>query len=232
MDSSSSSGEVMYSEEEEDVMMAEEEGEYSSMDWLMGANLTDDLDMTDLGSIINFVHDFGEDDDVVGAGGASATAATNVSSALDELLASSGLGDDDFLSRYANQLLTEAARAASGARAGDLFEFVVEGVLLTAVSLFGLVGNAVAIVVLSRPPMRGSFSTLLIGEGENRMYYCTVGTVLIRSRLFILFSKMYRFNSLRMWDATPAKKENSDISLVFGKCAAASSSSSSCGNNL
>ena len=44
-----------------------------------------------------------------------------------------------------------------------MFEFVTSGVLLTAVSLFGLVGNVVAIIVLSRPSMRGSFSTLLIG---------------------------------------------------------------------
>lgn len=47
---------------------------------------------------------------------------------------------------------------------GDLYEFVIEGVLLTGVSLFGLIGNIVAIIVLSRPPMRGSFSTLLIGR--------------------------------------------------------------------
>ena len=47
-----------------------------------------------------------------------------------------------------------------------MFEFVTSGVLLTAVSLFGLVGNVVAIIVLSRPSMRGSFSTLLIGEWE------------------------------------------------------------------
>ena len=45
-----------------------------------------------------------------------------------------------------------------------MFEFVTSGVLLMAVSLFGLAGNVVSIIVLSRPQMKGSFSTLLIGE--------------------------------------------------------------------
>ncbi len=44
------------------------------------------------------------------------------------------------------------------------FEFVVEGILLMAVSLFGLISNVVSIVILSRLPMRGSFSALLIGK--------------------------------------------------------------------
>ncbi len=44
------------------------------------------------------------------------------------------------------------------------FEFVTVGLLLTLISIFGLMGNIVAIVVLSRPVMKGSFSSLLIGE--------------------------------------------------------------------
>ena len=45
----------------------------------------------------------------------------------------------------------------------SLFEFIV-GLLLTIISVFGLLGNIVAIVVLSRPTMKGSFSSLLIGK--------------------------------------------------------------------
>ena len=48
----------------------------------------------------------------------------------------------------------------------SLFEFIV-GLLLTLISGFGLVGNIVAIVVLSKPAMKGSFHTLLIGK-----YFC------------------------------------------------------------
>lgn len=44
------------------------------------------------------------------------------------------------------------------------FEFITVGILLTTISVFGLLGNVVAIIVLSRPVMKGSFSTLLIGE--------------------------------------------------------------------
>lgn len=44
------------------------------------------------------------------------------------------------------------------------FEFITVGLLLTVISIFGLVGNIVAIIVLSRPAMKGSFSSLLIGN--------------------------------------------------------------------
>lgn len=46
------------------------------------------------------------------------------------------------------------------------FDFVVEGVLLMIVSIFGVAGNIINIVVLSKPSMKGSFSTLLIGQYE------------------------------------------------------------------
>ena len=32
------------------------------------------------------------------------------------------------------------------------------------ISIFGLMGNVVALIVLSRPSMKGSFSSLLIGK--------------------------------------------------------------------
>ncbi len=43
----------------------------------------------------------------------------------------------------------------------DLFEFVVEGVLLSVVCVLGFLGNCLAIYVLLKPSMRGAFSTLL-----------------------------------------------------------------------
>jgi hypothetical protein len=62
---------------------------------------------------------------------------------------------------------------ASAAVRTSTFGFIIEGVLLTAVSVFGLVGNIVAIIVLSRPTMKGSFSSLLIGKhsGNNLLRY-------------------------------------------------------------
>ena len=44
------------------------------------------------------------------------------------------------------------------------FKLVTVGILLTIISLFGLVGNVVAIIVLSNSTMKGSFSSLLIGK--------------------------------------------------------------------
>jgi hypothetical protein len=46
----------------------------------------------------------------------------------------------------------------------NTLEFITVGILLTTISVFGLVGNIVAIIVLSRPVMKGSFSSLLIGK--------------------------------------------------------------------
>ena len=43
------------------------------------------------------------------------------------------------------------------------FEFVVDGIVLTTVSLFGLIGTVMSIRVLLKPSLRNSFSTLLVG---------------------------------------------------------------------
>ena len=52
----------------------------------------------------------------------------------------------------------------TGRKETTTFEFAVVGVLLTGISIFGLVGNIVAIIVLSNRVMKGSFSSLLIGK--------------------------------------------------------------------
>ena len=41
------------------------------------------------------------------------------------------------------------------------FEFVVHGLLISIVGLFGLLGNIAAIVTLSRPQMKNSINTML-----------------------------------------------------------------------
>lgn len=43
------------------------------------------------------------------------------------------------------------------------FEFIVHGILICVVGLLGLLGNLAAIVTLSRPQMRNSINTMLIG---------------------------------------------------------------------
>lgn len=74
------------------------------------------------------------------------------------------------------------------------FEFITVGLLLTVISIFGLVGNMVAIVVLSRPAMKGSFSSLLIGKS------CCQALLIISPRhkmtLFSLASGLSSFDLL------------------------------------
>ena len=61
---------------------------------------------------------------------------------------------DDYLLRICQRQTGHQGRpsglGASAAGRTSTFGFIIEGVLLTAVSVFGLVGNIVAIIVLSR----------------------------------------------------------------------------------
>ena len=43
------------------------------------------------------------------------------------------------------------------------FEFIVHGIMLNTIGLLGLIGNVISIGVLSRPQMKSSINTLLIG---------------------------------------------------------------------
>jgi hypothetical protein len=45
----------------------------------------------------------------------------------------------------------------------EMFEYVTEGVLLTSISVLGLIGNMLAMYVLLRPSLRGTFSNILTG---------------------------------------------------------------------
>merc|ERR1712223_1980658 len=56
-----------------------------------------------------------------------------------------------------------------------MFTFIIEGVLLSIVSALGVVGNVVAIFILSKPVMKGSFSSLLIGLSIFDMLYLIIG---------------------------------------------------------
>lgn len=44
-----------------------------------------------------------------------------------------------------------------------LFEFVTYGVLLNVIGVFGILGNVISMVILSRPQMKSSINYLLIG---------------------------------------------------------------------
>ncbi|XP_059480856.1 FMRFamide receptor [Neocloeon triangulifer] len=62
---------------------------------------------------------------------------------------------------------TEEADGAVGGGNSDelrrLYEFLVKGVLLGLVSLMGILGNVLTMVILSRPQMRSSINCLLVG---------------------------------------------------------------------
>ena len=88
--------------------------------------------------------------------------------ALDELLESyNDIDTADFGEMYpfnTSHLLPYPSLSTLGQKETTMFEFITVGIMLTMVSMFGLAGNIVAIIVLSSPVMRGSFSSLLIGK--------------------------------------------------------------------
>ena len=84
--------------------------------------------------------------------------------ALDQLLESYTDLDTDFGDFSFNQNLSYPSLSTLGQKETTMFEFITVGIMLTMVSIFGLAGNVVAIIVLSSPVMRGSFSSLLIGK--------------------------------------------------------------------
>jgi len=51
------------------------------------------------------------------------------------------------------------------------FEFIVHGILINSIGVLGLLGNIFSIVVLSRPQMKSSINTLLIGLVRNYFLY-------------------------------------------------------------
>ncbi|KAJ8680850.1 hypothetical protein QAD02_016637, partial [Eretmocerus hayati] len=97
-------------------------------------------------------------------------------SALDQWVANTSESIDNYsLLYYGNVSATAASSSATSVSppndsctqdlSGEagLTEFILYGLLLNAISLLGLIGNAISIIVLSRPQMRSSINYLLIG---------------------------------------------------------------------
>ena len=104
--------------------------------------------------------------------------------ALDQLLESYTDLDTDFGDFSFNQNLSYPSLSTLGQKETTMFEFITVGIMLTMVSMFGLAGNIVAIIVLSSPVMRGSFSSLLIGK-VFKFVNSSIFTILIHQFLLI-----------------------------------------------
>ena len=56
------------------------------------------------------------------------------------------------------------------------FKLAIEGGILSIVAIFGLIGNSLAIAVLSRPSMRSPINLILIGKPDS-------GTIVFTSKI-------------------------------------------------
>ena len=59
------------------------------------------------------------------------------------------------------------------------YEYFVDGIALTSVSFFGLIGTLLSIRVLLRPNLRNSFSTLLAGLAACDANFLTCAVLII-----------------------------------------------------
>ena len=73
------------------------------------------------------------------------------------------------------------------------FEIVVHGVLLGCVGLLGLLGNCVSIVVLSRPQMKSSINTILIG-------LVSCDSLLLVTSIFMLCLRAFRYTGTSIFN--------------------------------
>ncbi|TRY67168.1 hypothetical protein TCAL_05489 [Tigriopus californicus] len=110
----------------------------------------------------------------------------NFTSNLSALLLNAPLNDDNIF----------AARHAATGEDGDpeqtlkwsfpvSFEFIVHGVLLCCVGMGGLFGNIISIIILSRPQMKSSINTILIG-------LVAFDSILIITSLFMFSFTVFR----------------------------------------
>ena len=98
----------------------------------------------------------------------------NTTTTLDSLNSTDGAGDDD-----------------GSAPDSATFGFIFEGLLLTLVTAFGLVANAIAVVILVRPKMRSSFHFLLVALSVFDMLYLMMSQMIFG---FPSLSEWYKKN--------------------------------------
>lgn len=69
-----------------------------------------------------------------------------------------------------------------------LFDFIVYGILINFIGLFGILGNTISIIVLSRPQMKSSINYLLIGLAscDTLLIICSVSRKLLLINVTIL----------------------------------------------
>lgn len=73
------------------------------------------------------------------------------------------------------------------------FTYITEGVILTIVSSFGLVGNIMSIFVLMRVAVQGSFSNLLKGMNEELLSFYFSIKPYLTWQYFINFLPLSKF---------------------------------------
>lgn len=58
---------------------------------------------------------------------------------------------------------TEPYECSQKINSSGLFDFIIYGILINLIGIFGIFGNTISMIILSRPQMKSSINYLLIG---------------------------------------------------------------------
>lgn len=67
-----------------------------------------------------------------------------------------------------------------------LFDFIIYGILVNLIGIFGIFGNAISMIILSRPQMKSSINYLLIGLArcDTMLIIISVSNIIILINIF------------------------------------------------
>lgn len=67
-----------------------------------------------------------------------------------------------------------------------LFDFIIYGILVNLIGIFGIFGNAISMIILSRPQMKSSINYLLIGLArcDTMLIIISVSNIIILINVF------------------------------------------------
>lgn len=73
----------------------------------------------------------------------------------------------------------------------SLSDFIIYGVFVNLISLFGIIGNSISMIILSRPQMKSSINYLLIGLAR-----CDTVLLIISVSLVLRLKRELRMNKM------------------------------------
>lgn len=96
-----------------------------------------------------------------------------------------------FALNFSNNGSSEEPFECQGINANGLSDFIVYGLFVNLIGLFGIFGNAISMIILSRPQMKSSINYLLIGLARCDTVLIIIA-VSVRNVIFTFFFTLFK----------------------------------------